>query len=173
MNTGVFIVRRGRKSRSRQTVKSDRMADTGRKADEHTMGTDHTPVNLTPVNKTPLRSRQSTSRSTLYRTVPFIKEHMSESPRTYADIVVKLTTSTTSKRRVELERHGLKQKLYNEDKAKPIDEGIKLIVEDAKTSKADKKGRSYYELSYAALKGKLTYLRAEFHAHLCLSRLQA
>ena len=149
------------------------MADTGRKADEHTMGTDHTPVNLTPVDETPHRSRQSTSRSTLYRTVTFIKEHVSESPRTYADIVGKLTTSTTSKRRAELERRGLKRKLYNEDKAKPIDDGIKLIVDDAKTSKGDKKRRSYYEISYAALKGKLTYLRADFHVHQCLSRLQA
>ena len=118
------------------------MADTGRKDDEHTMGTDHTPVNLTPVDETPLRSRQSTSRSTLYRTVPFIMEHMSESPRTYADIVGKLTKSTTSKRHAELERRGLKRKLYNEDKAKPIDDGIKLIVEGAKSSKGDKKRRS-------------------------------
>ena len=124
------------------------------------MGTDQTPVNLTPVDETPLRSRQSTSRSTVYRTVNLIKEHMSESPRTYADIVGKLMTSTTPKRRAELERHGLKRKLYNEDKAKPIDEGIKLIVEDAKTSKGDKKRRSYYELSYAAKKEKLTYRHA-------------
>ena len=40
-------------------------------------------------------------------------------------------TSTTPKIRAELERRGLKRKLYNEDKAKPIDEGIKLKVEDA------------------------------------------
>ena len=151
---------KSRESRSRQKVKSDRMIDTGRKADERTMGTDQTPVNLTPVDETPLRSRQSTSRSTVYCTVNLIKEHMSESPRTYADIVGKLMTSTTPKRCAELERRGLKRKLYNEDKAKPIDEGIKLIVEDAKTSKGDKKRRSYYELSYAAKKGKLTYQHA-------------
>ena len=55
------------------------------------MGTDQAPVNLTPVDGTPLRSRQSTSRSTVYRTVNLIKEHISESPGTYADIVGKLT----------------------------------------------------------------------------------
>ena len=68
------------------------------------MGTDLPPVNLTSVGETPLRSRQSTSPSTVQRTVNLIKEHMSESPRTYADIVGKLTT--TPKRYAELESRG-------------------------------------------------------------------
>ena len=100
------------------------------RADERTMGTDQTHANITHVDETPLRSQQSTSRSTVYRSV---NAHMSEFPRTYADIVDKQTTSTTPKRRTELERRGLNRKLYNEDTVKPIDEGIKLIVEDAKT----------------------------------------
>ena len=73
---------KSRESRSRQNVTSDRMTDTGRKADERTMGTDQTLVNLTHVDETPPRSRQSTSCSTVYRTVNLIKEHISESPRT-------------------------------------------------------------------------------------------
>ena len=64
---------KSRESRSRQKVTSDRMTDTGREADERTMFTDQTPVNLTPVDATPLRSRQSTSRLTVYRTVNLIK----------------------------------------------------------------------------------------------------
>ena len=85
------------------------MTDTGRKADERTMGPDQTPVNLAPVDETPLRSRQSTSCSTVYRTMNLIKEHMSEFPRTYADIVDKMRTSRTPKRHAELERRGLNE----------------------------------------------------------------
>lgn len=149
-----------RESRSRQKVKSDRMSDTVRKAAERTKGTDHTPDHLTPVDETTLRSRQSTSRSTVYRKVNLIKKHMAESPRTYANIVDKLMTYTTPKKRAELERRRLKRKLYNEDKVDPINDGIKLIIEDAKISKDDKKRRSYYELASAARKGKLTYRHA-------------
>ena len=75
------------------------MTDAGRKAVESTMGTDQTPVNLTPVDETPLRSRrQSTSRLTVYCTVNLITEHMSESPRMYANLVDRLGMSTTPKR---------------------------------------------------------------------------
>ena len=101
---------KSRKSHSMQKVTSDRMTDIGRKAE----------------------SRQSTIWLTVYRTVNLIKEHMSESPRTYVDIVNKLTTSTTPKRRTKLECR-------------------------ATTSKGDKKMHSYHELAYAAKKGKLTY----------------
>ena len=117
MNTSVFIVRR--ESRSRQKVTSDRMTNTGRKAKEHTMGTDQTPDNLTPVDKTPLRSRQSTSRSTVYCTVNLIKEHMSESGKvSFADISLS----------PDVERH-----YYESSHGKSAAYGLLAVVEHSVT----------------------------------------
>ena len=110
--------------RSRQKVTYDRITDTGRKADERTMCTDQTHVNLMHVDETPLRTRQSTSRFTVYRTVNLIKEHLSESPGPYADKVDKLTTPTTTK-------YALNWNVVYLNGSSTM-RTIKLIIEDAK-----------------------------------------